>query len=160
MLPYYFHIEKRHSPPITLSNKMIIPISNIRYLGLILDQRLTWAEHAKQKRILLNTRRKSLYHRQRNTPHSSLQNKLILHKNNLVLRDTKMGHNKKIKHLFNVFHHKLTIQSRLADHENSLVLAFKLNIISDNPPSKQKRNSFPNLAKKIKSKVVLLSNFF
>ncbi|VVC42099.1 Reverse transcriptase domain [Cinara cedri] len=49
-----FKLNKGNVPPITLSNKIIIPSSNVRYLELILDKCFTWAEHVKQKILLLN----------------------------------------------------------------------------------------------------------
>lgn len=67
-------------PPITLSDKIVPPTSNVRYLELILDKLLTWVEHLKQKRLLLNTRRKSLHHFLGKHTNLTLKNKLILWK--------------------------------------------------------------------------------
>ena len=47
-------------PPVILNNHNIPKSTSSRYLGLILDQRPTRADHTKSKRILLNSRRKSL----------------------------------------------------------------------------------------------------
>ena len=59
---------------------MIPVVSNVKYLGLILDKRLTWAEHIKQKRLLLNLRRKSLYPLLGKYSKLNLKNKLFLYK--------------------------------------------------------------------------------
>ena len=56
-----FSLKQNTIPPVTLNNKIIPQTSSVRYLGLILDKRLTWAEHLKKKRIQLNIRRKSLH---------------------------------------------------------------------------------------------------
>lgn len=49
-------------PAVSLNNKNTPKLSIPRYLGLILDQRLTWVDHKKKKRILLNSRRKFHYY--------------------------------------------------------------------------------------------------
>jgi len=55
-----FTLKQGIVPPISLNYLIIPKASNSRYLGLTLDQRLTWQDHIKSKRILSNTRRKSL----------------------------------------------------------------------------------------------------
>uniref|UniRef100_A0A2S2R1T0 RNA-directed DNA polymerase from mobile element jockey n=1 Tax=Sipha flava TaxID=143950 RepID=A0A2S2R1T0_9HEMI len=56
-----FTLKKGIIPPLYLSNKIIPSVISVKYLGLILDKRLNWVKHFKQKRLLLNVRRKSLY---------------------------------------------------------------------------------------------------
>jgi hypothetical protein len=75
-----FTLKKGSIPPISLSSQIIPPASNVSYLGLTLDNRLTWAEHVKQKRQLLNTRRKALYSLIGKSSKLSLKNKLLLYK--------------------------------------------------------------------------------
>ena len=44
-----FSLKQNTIPTVTLNNRIIPQTSNVRYLGLILDKRLTWAEHLKKK---------------------------------------------------------------------------------------------------------------
>jgi len=55
-----FALKRGIVPPITLDIHNIPKFTSSRYLDLILDQRLTWTNHTKSKRILLNAWRKSL----------------------------------------------------------------------------------------------------
>lgn len=75
-----FTLRQGIVPPVSLSNKIIPSVTNVKYLGLILDKRLTWAEHIKQKRILLNSRRKCLYPLLGKHSKLNLKNKLLLYK--------------------------------------------------------------------------------
>jgi hypothetical protein len=51
-----FTLRKGKCPPITLS-KHTLPIAvSIRYLGIIIDQRLTWSPHLRDKLLSLNNR--------------------------------------------------------------------------------------------------------
>lgn len=61
----------------SLSNKTIPQSSNVRYLDLILYKFLSWADHIKQKRLLLNSRCKFLNPLLRKYFKLSLQNKLL-----------------------------------------------------------------------------------
>jgi retron-type reverse transcriptase len=56
-----FSLRRGNCPPVTLRNEEIPQTDCVRYLGLLLDKRLTWAKHIKQKRLLLNIRLKKLY---------------------------------------------------------------------------------------------------
>lgn len=78
-LPCYFYAKKRFCPPISRSNQIIHPVFNVRYLGIILVERLTWEENVKQKRQLLNSRRKELYPLLRKSSKLSLKYKLLLY---------------------------------------------------------------------------------
>jgi len=55
-------------------------VTSVKYLGLILDKRLTWAEHIKLKRLQLNLRQKSLYPLLGKHSKLNLKNKLLLYK--------------------------------------------------------------------------------
>ena len=79
-----FTLKKGIVPSVSLNNKNIPKSSNARYLGLILDQRLTWAHHIKNKRILLNSRRKSLYFLLGKHSNLSLKTKILLYKTLLM----------------------------------------------------------------------------
>jgi len=67
-------------PSVSLENKIIPPVTRVKYLGLLLDKRLTWAEHIKQKRFLLNFRQKCLYPLLGKQSKLNLNNKLLLYK--------------------------------------------------------------------------------
>jgi len=56
-----FTLRQSVVPSVSLENKIMPPVTKVKYLGLILDKRLTWAEHINQKRLLLKSRRKCLY---------------------------------------------------------------------------------------------------
>jgi hypothetical protein len=64
-------------PLVSLTNKIIPPV---KYLGLLLDKRLTWADHIKQKCFLLNSRRKYLYSLLGKQSKLNFNNKLLLYK--------------------------------------------------------------------------------
>jgi hypothetical protein len=59
---------------------MIPPVTKVKYLDLLLDKRLTWADHIKQKSLLLNSRRKCLYPLLGKQSKLNLNNKLLLYK--------------------------------------------------------------------------------
>lgn len=56
---FEFHLKPRNST--TFNGHNIPKSTSSRYLGLILDQLQNWADHRKIKKILLNSRRKSIY---------------------------------------------------------------------------------------------------
>ena len=51
-----FTLRKGPCPLFTMNNIPISSYSNVKYLGLILDNKLTWNPHLKAKRKALNTR--------------------------------------------------------------------------------------------------------
>lgn len=73
-----FTLGLKVSPPLTLNNN-IIPIENsVKYLGIHLDKRLTWATHIKTKKLSLKLKLHSLRHLLRSN--ISLNNKILLYK--------------------------------------------------------------------------------
>jgi len=79
-----FKLKRGTVPPINLNNQNIPKSSSSRYLGLFLDQRLTWADHIKKKKILLNSRRKSLQFLLGKHSKLNLKTKLLLYKTLLM----------------------------------------------------------------------------
>jgi hypothetical protein len=66
------------SPPLTLNNNIIPLVNSVKYLGIHLDKRLTWATHIKTKKISLKLILHSLRHLLRsNIP---LNNKTLIYK--------------------------------------------------------------------------------
>ena len=51
-----FSLRPQDCPPITLNNSTIPHCTQIKYLGLTLDRRLTWGPHLMDKRKKLNSR--------------------------------------------------------------------------------------------------------
>jgi hypothetical protein len=56
-----FTLRRRECPPLYLNRNRIPSHNSVRYLGLIIDKRLTWKQHIKEKRLALNNRLKLLY---------------------------------------------------------------------------------------------------
>jgi hypothetical protein len=81
-----FSWRKGDCPPITINGEEVrecVSASGppkVKYLGIILDRRLTFGPHIKQKRKELNARRKSLYYILNKNSPLSLENKLLLYK--------------------------------------------------------------------------------
>ncbi|VVC41929.1 Reverse transcriptase domain [Cinara cedri] len=75
-----FTLKQSTVPPVYLNNKVIPSSSNVKYLGLTLDKRLTWALHIKQKRLLLNARRRALFLLIGRQAKTDLKTKLLLYK--------------------------------------------------------------------------------
>lgn len=79
-----FSLRQGEIPSIILNNQTIPTVSNIRYLGLTLDKRLTWAEQIKIKPNTLNLRRKSLHYLIGNHSQLNLNTKLLIYKQLLM----------------------------------------------------------------------------
>jgi hypothetical protein len=75
-----FTLKQSTVPPVYLNNKVIPSSSNVKYLGMALDKRLTWATHIKQKRLILNARRRSLFPLIGKQSKINLYTKLLLYK--------------------------------------------------------------------------------
>jgi hypothetical protein len=71
-----FILRHGQCPNVTINNIPIPPLNAVKYLGLILDQKLTWNKHIRAKRLILNARSRSL--------------KTILSKNKLTSLKTKL----------------------------------------------------------------------
>lgn len=67
-------------PPVYFANKAIPAVNCVKYLGLSMDKRLTWAKHIQLKRSLLNARRKSLIPLIGKNSKLNMQNKILLYK--------------------------------------------------------------------------------
>lgn len=55
-----FTLRHGQCPNVTINNIPIPPLNAVKYLGLILDQKLTWNKHITAKRLILNARSRSL----------------------------------------------------------------------------------------------------
>uniref|UniRef100_A0A2S2PH29 Putative RNA-directed DNA polymerase n=1 Tax=Schizaphis graminum TaxID=13262 RepID=A0A2S2PH29_SCHGA len=73
-----FTFSPKNIPPVYLNDKIIPMGTSVKYLGLHLDKRLTWATHIKLKRKSLNLR----LHKVRQLLRSkiSLENKMLIYK--------------------------------------------------------------------------------
>ena len=72
---------RRRSCPTILFNSIPLPYSDtVRYLGFLLDKRLTWNPHTRLKRQELNQRYGQLYRLLSRTSHLSIENKLLIYK--------------------------------------------------------------------------------
>jgi hypothetical protein len=75
-----FTLRRQMCPPTFLNREQIPQNTQVKYLGLWLDQRLTWKYHLKVKRIQLNARLKALYWIVRKKSKLCLRQKLLLYK--------------------------------------------------------------------------------
>jgi hypothetical protein len=76
---YTFTLRKRKFPPITLNEQALPTAVSTRYLGIIIDQYLTWSPHLSDKLLSLNNRFRLLCSFL--TPsHMSLPIKLLIYK--------------------------------------------------------------------------------
>jgi len=67
-------------PPVSVDN-ILIPMSDtIKYIGLTLDKRLTWKHHIRSKRLILNTRSRTLKHLISKNKFTKLETKLLIYK--------------------------------------------------------------------------------
>jgi len=74
-----FTLRQIVCPPIYLNNVSLPTAQNVRYLGLHLDRRLTWATYTHNKRLALNNRSRQLRYLH-TSQHINLKNKLLLYK--------------------------------------------------------------------------------
>lgn len=75
-----FTLRLSPCPNVFIYNTKIPTASNIKYLGLTLDKRLTWAQHIKSKRINLNLRLRLLKNLINNNKYTSINTKLLIYK--------------------------------------------------------------------------------
>ena len=74
-----FTLRPINCPHITLNNQPLPTTQNVRYLGLYLDRRLTWAAHIRNKRLVLNNRLRQLRFLL-SSKHVTLHNKILIYK--------------------------------------------------------------------------------
>jgi hypothetical protein len=67
-------------PQVTMNNAPIRLQTDAKYLGLHLNQQLTWSTHIKMKRLHLNLKLRSMYWLLCHKSKLSLENKLLLYK--------------------------------------------------------------------------------
>lgn len=75
-----FSLRPGVCPPVYINNRAIPTQNTVKYLGITLDRRLTWAPHIKAKRDLLSNRTKSMYSLLGRRSSLPLSNKLLLYK--------------------------------------------------------------------------------
>uniref|UniRef100_A0A2S2QL93 RNA-directed DNA polymerase from mobile element jockey n=1 Tax=Sipha flava TaxID=143950 RepID=A0A2S2QL93_9HEMI len=75
-----FTLMLRHFPAVTLFDTQISSTQTVKYLGLTLDHRLTWAHHTHLKRLQLNLRLRMLKTLLVNNKHTNLNMKLLMYK--------------------------------------------------------------------------------
>ncbi|KAF0740823.1 Uncharacterized protein FWK35_00022202 [Aphis craccivora] len=67
-------------PNVTLYGIQIPPSQSVKYPGLLLDRRLTWAQHTKSKRLKLSNRLRMLSSLLHRNTHTNLKIKLLIYK--------------------------------------------------------------------------------
>jgi hypothetical protein len=75
-----FTLNKLTCPPVKLNNKKLPQADEVKYLGIHLDQRLTWQKHIITKRKHLDLKLQNLYWIIGHTSPQSLDNKLLVYK--------------------------------------------------------------------------------
>jgi hypothetical protein len=75
-----FTLKQSIGPNITLKNVQIPTSDTVKYLGLILDKRLTWNKHLRTKRITLNNHMRMLRPLLIRNKFSTLNTKLLIYK--------------------------------------------------------------------------------
>jgi hypothetical protein len=74
-----FTLRRSPTPGIYLSGRQIPQSTTVKYLGLLLDSRLTWKEHTRWKRLVLNQRLKIVFPLVGNRSPLKLKTKLLLY---------------------------------------------------------------------------------
>lgn len=75
-----FTLKHGLCPPVSLDNIPIPASDTVKYLGLIIDKRLTWSPHIRSKRLILNSRSRMLKTILSKNKCTSLKNKLLIYK--------------------------------------------------------------------------------
>lgn len=75
-----FTLRKQTCPEVFLNNIKIPQKEDVKYLGLHLDRRLTWAKHIWNKRLQLGHTYRSMYWMMGANSHLNMENKLLLYK--------------------------------------------------------------------------------
>lgn len=75
-----FTTRRETCPPVLLNNQPLPQVQEVKYLGLHLDRRLTWAKHIKTKRKQLGIKFKKLHWLLNNKSKVTSENKLLIYK--------------------------------------------------------------------------------
>lgn len=75
-----FTTRRDTCPPVTLNNQVLPQKENIKYLGIHLDQRLTWRKHIWMKRKQLGLKLQKMYWLLGHKSKLTLENKILLYK--------------------------------------------------------------------------------
>lgn len=75
-----FSLNIPNCPPVSLNNKIIPQVNEVKYLGMHLDRRLTWKTHIWSKRLHLNLKFNKLSWLLASKSHLSIKNKLLVYK--------------------------------------------------------------------------------
>ena len=75
-----FTTKRTLCPPVAMNNVLIPIQTDVKYLGLHLDQRLTWRTHIRTKRHHLNLKLRGMYWLLGRKSKLALENKLLLYK--------------------------------------------------------------------------------
>lgn len=75
-----FTMRRSTCPPLTMNNVQIPVATEAKYLGLHLDQRLTWRKHIQSKRTQMDLKLKQMYWLLGRKTKLSLENKILLYK--------------------------------------------------------------------------------
>jgi hypothetical protein len=75
-----FTLNRSNCPPISFSGTTVDHTDTVKYLGIHLDRRLTFAHHIKLKRKELDIKRKKIYYIINKNSPLSLKNKVLIYK--------------------------------------------------------------------------------
>lgn len=75
-----FTMKKGNCPTVKLNDELLPRVEEVKYLGMTLDRRLTWASHIKKKRKELDLKMKKMYWLIGKKSKLSLHNKLMVYK--------------------------------------------------------------------------------
>lgn len=75
-----FTLKRNTCPPVTMNCKALPQVNDVKYLGLHLDQRLTWKKHILMKRNQLGLKLRNLLWLLDNSSKMSFENKIIVYK--------------------------------------------------------------------------------
>ncbi|KAL1460251.1 hypothetical protein WDU94_012177 [Cyamophila willieti] len=75
-----FTLKKSLCPPVALNNTLIPRDTKVRYLGIHLDQKLTWKHHIQMKKTQLDLKYKKMFWLLGPNSKLSIENKLLLYK--------------------------------------------------------------------------------